>query len=182
MGLLIKEEEKRFPKEQGILAIESSEETDEEDDVQLEEPPQRIARGPVQVDVVREQSNRRLAKRRRIIADSGEGRRLESRMAETQITGIRSLKTQARPKKKANSERVVSNSLVSSVVKTDPVASTTKRRGSGIQIEEEVPSAVQTKVPMEVTVEPSKERKETVSPSPPLSEETRSMENHSQSR
>ncbi|OAE32314.1 hypothetical protein AXG93_3103s1010 [Marchantia polymorpha subsp. ruderalis] len=86
MRLLTKEEEKRFLKEREILAIESSEETDEENDVQSKEPPRRTARGPVQVNVlaIREQPERRLVKRRKIIANSGEGRRLKSRMAETQ--------------------------------------------------------------------------------------------------
>lgn len=77
------------------------------------------------MDVVRESSERRSAKRRSIIADIEEDQRPESRMAETQVTGIRSLKTRARPKKKANRERVVSDSSDSSVVKTDAAASTT---------------------------------------------------------
>ncbi|OAE23443.1 hypothetical protein AXG93_4719s1000 [Marchantia polymorpha subsp. ruderalis] len=91
---LTKKEEKRFPKEQKILAIESSEETDEKDDVQPKEPPQRTACGSVQVDVlvIRVQQERRLAKRWKIIVDIGEGQRLESRMTETQVTGIRSSK------------------------------------------------------------------------------------------
>ncbi|OAE19273.1 hypothetical protein AXG93_909s1030 [Marchantia polymorpha subsp. ruderalis] len=112
-------------KEREILAIESSEETDEEDDVPPEEPPRRTARGLIQVDVIKEQSERRLAKRQSIIVDSEEGRRPESRMTKTQRTGIKSSKTQARPKKKANRERFVSDSLNSSVAKTDAVASTT---------------------------------------------------------
>lgn len=52
MGLLTKEEEKRFPKELEMLANESSEETEDEDDVQPEEPSRRTARGSVQVNVV----------------------------------------------------------------------------------------------------------------------------------
>ncbi|OAE19347.1 hypothetical protein AXG93_3548s1000 [Marchantia polymorpha subsp. ruderalis] len=79
MGLLTKEEEKRFPKELEMLANESSEETEDEDDVQPEEPSRRTARGSVQ----------------------------------------------ARPKKKANRGRVVSDSLDSNVSKTDAPASTT---------------------------------------------------------
>ncbi|OAE34508.1 hypothetical protein AXG93_1299s1220 [Marchantia polymorpha subsp. ruderalis] len=47
-----KDEEKRFPKEREVRAIESSEDTDEEDNVQPEESPQRTARGQFQVDVV----------------------------------------------------------------------------------------------------------------------------------
>lgn len=46
-------------------------------------------------------------------------------MAETKVTEIRLSKTQARPKKKANRGRVVSDSLDSNVSKTDAPASTT---------------------------------------------------------
>lgn len=47
MGLLTKEEENRFPKDCKILAIESRKETEEEDNVRTEMPPQSIARGLV---------------------------------------------------------------------------------------------------------------------------------------
>lgn len=79
----------------------------------------------VDVLAIRKQPDRRLAKRWKITADSGEGRRLELQMAEIQVMGIRSSKTRARPKKKANRGRVVSDSLDSSVAKTDAAASTT---------------------------------------------------------
>ncbi|OAE31233.1 hypothetical protein AXG93_1293s1100 [Marchantia polymorpha subsp. ruderalis] len=46
--LLTKEEEKQFPKEREILAIESSKGPEKEDNVQPEVPPQRTTRVPVQ--------------------------------------------------------------------------------------------------------------------------------------
>lgn len=51
-------------------------------------------------------------------------------MAEIQVTRIRSLKTRAMPKKKANWERVVSNSSDSCVVKTDAATLTTDEEKS----------------------------------------------------
>lgn len=91
MGLLTKEEEKRFLKEWKILAIESSKETEEEDNGRTGAPPQTTAREPIQVDVLptRERPERRLAKRRKVLADDEEDPLLESRMAETEIVGIR---------------------------------------------------------------------------------------------
>lgn len=77
-------------------------------------------------------------------------------MAETQITRIRSSKTRARSKKKINRERVVFDSLDSSVAKTDVAASTTdevKGEEPTFWVMEGVPLAVQGEVPMEVTVE-----------------------------
>lgn len=160
MELLTKEEEKRFSKEREMLAIESSEETEEEYDVEFEETFQRTTRRPFQVDVVaiREQLDRRLAKRRKLIADSGEGRRPKSRIAETQVTGIRLSKTPTKPKKKVYHERVVSDSSDRSVAKTDAAISMTneeKREEPTLWIEEGGPLAVQAKVPMGVAVEPS---------------------------
>lgn len=139
MGLLTKDEEKRFPKEREVLAIESSEDTNEEDNVQAEEPPRRTARGPVQMDVVatREQPESRSAKRHNLIADSGEGQRPKSWMVETHVIEIRMLRIRAKLKKKANRMRVVSDSLDSSVAKSDAAASMTdeeKREEPTIQV------------------------------------------------
>lgn len=65
MGLLTKSEEKQFSKEQEVLTLDSDEGTEEENDVQAKEPPQRTARGPVWVNVVimEDELERRLAKR-----------------------------------------------------------------------------------------------------------------------
>lgn len=185
MGLLTKDEEKRFQKEREVMAIESSEYTDEEYtdeeyNVQPEEPPQRTTRGPVQVDVVatREQPERRPTKRRKVIADNGEGRRPELRMAETQVTRIRMLRTRAKPKKKANRRRIVSDSSESSVAKSDVAASKTdeeKREEPTLQAVEGRPSGIQVEVPMEEVAEPSEEWMVTVNPNLPPSEQMRSM-------
>ncbi|OAE33493.1 hypothetical protein AXG93_3822s1510 [Marchantia polymorpha subsp. ruderalis] len=63
MGLLTKEEEKRFPKEREILTAESSEGTEDENRPPSI-PPQTTARGPVQMVVVQSQEKpeRRLAR------------------------------------------------------------------------------------------------------------------------
>lgn len=126
----------------------------------------------------RKHPKRRPAKKRKILTDSGEGRRPESRMAETQVTGIELSKTQARLKKKANRERVVSDSSDSSVAKTDAAASTIdeeKREVRTLRALEGGPSEVQAEVSMEVAVEPSEERTATVCLSLLPSEQTRSM-------
>ncbi|OAE29857.1 hypothetical protein AXG93_1469s1010 [Marchantia polymorpha subsp. ruderalis] len=104
MVFLRKSEEKRFPKEQEVLTVESGEDTEEEDNVQAEEPLQRTAQGPVRVDVVttKNPADRRLVKRRKVVDNSGVGQRPESRMAETQVTQLMMPKRRARPKKKAN--------------------------------------------------------------------------------
>lgn len=130
------------------------------------------------VVAIRERLERRSAKRRKIIADSGEGRRSESRMVEILVTRIRLSKIWVRPKKKANRGRIVSNSSDSSVAKTDAAASTTdeeKREEPTLWALEGGPSAIQAEVLMEVAVKTSEERIETVSLSLPPSEQTRSM-------
>lgn len=85
MGLLTKEE-KRFPKEREILAIEFSEGIEEEDISRPRIPPQTTARGLVQVDHLptRERPEQRLAKRRKVVTDDKEYLMLESRRAETE--------------------------------------------------------------------------------------------------
>lgn len=79
MGLLTKKDEKQFPQERGILAIESSKGTEEEDNVRTEVPSQQIVHKPVQVDVLptRERLEKRLAKRWKVIADDEEDRIME---------------------------------------------------------------------------------------------------------
>lgn len=131
------------------------------------------------VVAIREQPERRLEKRREVVVNAEEGRRSESRMAETQLTEIRISKTLAKLKKKANRRRVVSDSSESCVAKSVAAASTTdeeKREELTLRAVEEVPSGVQVEVPMEVAVESSKERTVTVSLSLPPSEQMRSME------
>ncbi|OAE30676.1 hypothetical protein AXG93_1422s1000 [Marchantia polymorpha subsp. ruderalis] len=70
MGLLTREEEKRFSKERKFLTAESSEGT-EDDTRRPSIPAQTTARGPVQVEVVRrrEKPERRVTKRRRVVSD-----------------------------------------------------------------------------------------------------------------
>ncbi|OAE32384.1 hypothetical protein AXG93_3671s1030 [Marchantia polymorpha subsp. ruderalis] len=73
MGLLTREEEKRFPREQEILTVESIERTEDEN-----RPPSipthTTARGSVQVNVVQrwEKRERRLVKRRKVLSDDEE--------------------------------------------------------------------------------------------------------------
>ncbi|OAE32412.1 hypothetical protein AXG93_3671s1310 [Marchantia polymorpha subsp. ruderalis] len=122
VGLLTKEEEKRFSKEREILAIESSKKTEEEDNVQPEVPPKSTTRGLVQ--------------------ESG------------------SQGFEAMPKKKANRGSVVSDSLDSSVAKTDVAALTTdeeKNDEPTLQALEEGPSVIPTEVVLEVVVDPYEE-------------------------
>lgn len=104
MDLLTKAEEKRFLKEWKILALEYSEGTEEEDNNRPRVPPQTTVRRPVLVDDLptRERPEKRLTKRRKVMIDDEEELLLESRMAETQITGIWQSRTRARPKKKAS--------------------------------------------------------------------------------
>lgn len=85
MRSLTKVEEKQFPKERDILAIESIKETEEENNGQPRVPSQTTARGSVQVNVLptREQPEWRLAKRRKVLTDNEEDPLLESRMVET---------------------------------------------------------------------------------------------------
>ncbi|OAE34454.1 hypothetical protein AXG93_2886s1170 [Marchantia polymorpha subsp. ruderalis] len=70
MGLVTREEEKRFPREREILMAESNEETKEENR-SASIPTHTTARGRVPVDVVQrqEQPERRLAKRRKVVND-----------------------------------------------------------------------------------------------------------------
>lgn len=79
MGLLTKAKEKRFLKEWKILAIESSEGTEEENNGRPRVSSQTTARGPVQVDVLPtgERPERRMAKRRKILTDDEEDPLLE---------------------------------------------------------------------------------------------------------
>ncbi|OAE27500.1 hypothetical protein AXG93_3439s1010 [Marchantia polymorpha subsp. ruderalis] len=99
-------------------------------------------------------------------------------MAKTEITGIRLSRTQARPKKRANRGRVVSESSDSSVAKTDAAALTTdeeKNKEHTLQALEGETSAVQVEAPMEVVVEPLEESTEIASLSFSPSEQTWSM-------
>ncbi|OAE30189.1 hypothetical protein AXG93_4295s1440 [Marchantia polymorpha subsp. ruderalis] len=87
MGLLTREEEKRFPREREILTAESSEETEDENRPSSI-PTHTTARGPVQVDVVqrREKPERRLAKRRKVVSDDEEELTHETRSARGEET------------------------------------------------------------------------------------------------
>ncbi|OAE33324.1 hypothetical protein AXG93_4374s1000 [Marchantia polymorpha subsp. ruderalis] len=87
MRLLTKSEEKRFPKEREVLTIGSDEGTEEEDNIQIKEPFQKAAQGSVRMDVitVKDQLDKRSAKRRKVGDTSSEGRR--PRIANGQDTG-----------------------------------------------------------------------------------------------
>ncbi|OAE21013.1 hypothetical protein AXG93_2258s1000 [Marchantia polymorpha subsp. ruderalis] len=65
MELLTKNKEKKFSKDREVLTLDTDEVTEEEDDTQAEESSQKIAEGPVRVDVlpVEEGPQRRPAKR-----------------------------------------------------------------------------------------------------------------------
>lgn len=174
IGLLTKAEEKRFSKERKILAVESSEGTEEEDNSRPIVPTQTTARGLVQVDVLqtRERPERQLAKRRKVMTDDEEDSLLDLRMAET---GIWQSSTQARPKKKAKRMVVVTKSSYSNVEKTVAVAVATAKDNTNeptLQVVERRPSTVLVEVPTDVAMEPSEERKETSSPSFLSSEQT----------
>ncbi|OAE25594.1 hypothetical protein AXG93_3355s1000 [Marchantia polymorpha subsp. ruderalis] len=73
MGLLTREEEKRFPRERESFTVESSEGTEDENPSPAI-PTHTTARGPVQVDVVprQEQPERRVAKKRKVVSDDKE--------------------------------------------------------------------------------------------------------------
>ncbi|OAE24001.1 hypothetical protein AXG93_4541s1030 [Marchantia polymorpha subsp. ruderalis] len=68
MRLFTKNEEKRFHKERKVLKLNMDERTEEEDDTQVKEIPQGVARGRIQVKVVtaEEVSNQRPEKRQKI--------------------------------------------------------------------------------------------------------------------
>ncbi|OAE22286.1 hypothetical protein AXG93_3674s1000 [Marchantia polymorpha subsp. ruderalis] len=119
MGLLTTEKEKQFPKKREILTAESSEGT-EYDTRRPSIPQQTTVRGPIQVKVVRrwEKSERRVAKRRRLVSDDEGDLALEVRRTETEVDVIRQSRTRARPKKRANMELVAAEVLDSSVEKT----------------------------------------------------------------
>ncbi|OAE26913.1 hypothetical protein AXG93_4148s1000 [Marchantia polymorpha subsp. ruderalis] len=89
-GLLTKAEEKRFPKEREILKVESNKGTEEEDNSRSRMPSRTTTSGIVQVDVLptRERPKRRIAKRRKVMTDDKEDPLLESRMTDSEITGI----------------------------------------------------------------------------------------------
>ncbi|OAE27751.1 hypothetical protein AXG93_4476s1020 [Marchantia polymorpha subsp. ruderalis] len=120
-----KSEEKRFSKEREVLTFDSDKCIEEEDDVQIKEPPRRTAQRPVRLDVVtvEDQSDRRLAKKQKIADASGEGQRPESQMPETQVMKLKTPKRRARPKKKANRKIVVFESLEASVAISEVAAS-----------------------------------------------------------
>lgn len=103
MGLLTREEEKRFPKKREILTAEFSKGT-EDDTRRPSIPTQTIARIPVQVEVVRrrEKPERRVAKRRREVSDDKVDLALEVRRTETEVDVISQSRTRARPNKRAN--------------------------------------------------------------------------------
>lgn len=180
MRLLTKEEEKRFLKEREILAVESSEGTEEEDNSQPQIPHQTTARGPVQVDVLpnQEKSERRLAKRRKVVTDDEEYLMFEERRAEKEIEGVRQSRTRARSKRKASRGLVVIEASVSNVEKTvaPTNASAKVARDETIQpMVIERSSAVPVEVPVDAIVEPSKKRTEIVSSNSLSSELTQSV-------
>ncbi|OAE33751.1 hypothetical protein AXG93_2492s1000 [Marchantia polymorpha subsp. ruderalis] len=161
MGLRTREEEKRFPMERDILAVESSEGTKEEDNSQPQIPPQTTARGPIKVEVLpnQEKPERRLAKTRKVVTDDEEDLMLEVRRAETEIEQIRQSRTRARAKRKATQGLVITEASDSSVEKTvaSIIASPEVVSSKSTQpVVNEGPSAVLVEVPTNVIVEPSK--------------------------
>ncbi|OAE21424.1 hypothetical protein AXG93_3954s1140 [Marchantia polymorpha subsp. ruderalis] len=78
-----------------------------------------------------------------------------------QVTEIRLSKTRAKPKKKANRGRVVSDISDSSLAKTNAAASTTdeeQRKEPTLRVEEGGSLAIQDEVSMEVALEPLEKR------------------------
>ncbi|OAE30803.1 hypothetical protein AXG93_857s1040 [Marchantia polymorpha subsp. ruderalis] len=106
-----------------------------------------------QVDVLptRVRSESRLAKRRKVMADDEKDPPLESRMAETEITGIRQSRTRARPKKKANCRMIVTKFSDNSVEKT-VVAAKNKTNEPTLHVLEERPSATSEELAKELTL------------------------------
>ncbi|OAE35190.1 hypothetical protein AXG93_2947s1070 [Marchantia polymorpha subsp. ruderalis] len=119
MGLLTREEEKRFPREREIFTVESSEGTEDENRPPAV-PTHTTARGPVQVDVVQrqEQPERRVAKRRKVVSDDEEELAQVVRRMDMDVIGARQQRACARPKKRAKRRRVTIEVSDSSVKKT----------------------------------------------------------------
>ncbi|OAE18710.1 hypothetical protein AXG93_4846s1000 [Marchantia polymorpha subsp. ruderalis] len=135
---------------------------------------------PLKVEVLlnREKLERRLQKIRKVVTDDEEDLMLEVRRAETEIKGIRQLRFRPRPKRKLSQGLVVIKASNSSVEKTVGQIIDTPKVATGKSthpVMTEVPSAVLVKVSIDVTVEPSKEGTEMVSPNSLSSERTRSV-------
>lgn len=124
IGLLTKSEEKRFPKEREILEWNKDEESDEEK-VRAEEITRATAQGPVRVEVViaEEGSQQRSAKRQKIAEASVAARRLEAQMVRSAATRLRTSRTRARPKKKAQCRVVVLEISDSSIAMSEGTSS-----------------------------------------------------------
>lgn len=103
MGLLTREELKRFLRERKILTAESSEGT-EDDNRRPSISPLMTARGSILMDVLpsRERPERRLAKRRKVVSDDKDDLALEVRRVETKVEVIKQSRTRARLKRKAS--------------------------------------------------------------------------------
>ncbi|OAE18633.1 hypothetical protein AXG93_3810s1020 [Marchantia polymorpha subsp. ruderalis] len=181
MGLLTREEEKRFSREREILTAEYNEGT-EDDNSRPRIPQQTTTRASVKVDVLpyREKPERRLAKRRKVVTDDKEDLILGVRRAEMEVDGIRQLRIRARPKRKASQGLVVTEVSDCRVEKTvapivDPLEVATSESTQPAMAEG--PSEVLVEVSVDVIVEPSKEGTEMVSPNSLSSKRTRSVGN-----
>ncbi|OAE28914.1 hypothetical protein AXG93_4891s1030 [Marchantia polymorpha subsp. ruderalis] len=177
MGLLTREELRRFPREREILRAESSEGT-EDDTRQPSIPPQTTAQGPVQVDVMRrrEKPERRLAKRRKVVSDDKGNLVLEVRRTETEVGVNRQTRFRARSKQRANRGLVAAEASDSSVEKMVAPIMYEAEAAVGEQrqpVEVERSSEVLIEVPADMPTKSLKEGVEIVSPNSLSSERTR---------
>lgn len=125
----------------------------------------------------RKKIERRLMKRRKVVTNDDEDL-MQVRRAEPEIEGIRQSRTRARPKRKTNRGLVVTEASDSSVEKTiAPIIATPEVvNGESTQlVVTKGPSALLVEVPTDITVEPSKEGTEMVSPNSLSSERTWSV-------
>ncbi|OAE32233.1 hypothetical protein AXG93_4525s1140 [Marchantia polymorpha subsp. ruderalis] len=180
MGLLTREEEKRFPRERESFTEESSEGTEDEN------PSPAIlthttAQGPVQVDVVprHEQPERRMAKKRKVVSDDEEELAHTVRRVDMEVSGARQHRARARPKKRAKRRMVTVEVSDSSVEKTvAPLVNTSEVANSEVMrsVELGVPSEASIEDPADIPAEPLNEGTELVSPISLSSERTRSAQ------
>ncbi|OAE27639.1 hypothetical protein AXG93_3337s1010 [Marchantia polymorpha subsp. ruderalis] len=180
MGLLTREEEKRFPRERESFTVESSEGTEDENRSPAV-PTHTTARGPVQVDVVQrqEQPQRLVIKRRKVVSDDEEELANVVRRMDMDVSGAKQHRARARPKKRAKRRMVTVEVSNSSVEKTvAPIVNTSEVATSEVMrpVELGVPSEVSIEVPADIPAEPLKEGTELVSPISLSSERTRSAQ------
>ncbi|OAE22187.1 hypothetical protein AXG93_3271s1300 [Marchantia polymorpha subsp. ruderalis] len=138
-----------------------------------------ICHNMANVVIVEDESNRRPAKRQKVAEASGKGRRPEARMADTDVTRLRTPQRRARSKKKANRKVVVFESSEGSVAMSERIASTTDedtREEMNLRTERIGSSEGQNEDLMEQELEPSEERTATTSQDLPPSERKQPLE------